>query len=133
MLPDKCDNCQTNLLKDVDFYIDRVVICDHKHETSCSYKYECKNCKYESGWNRSKTPCNVCESDNMNLLLSNNRFKNGDFKEILYVDKGCMESMPCQHYLFYIDNLGEKRSILLNSNEIYALFFDCGLPIPVIH
>jgi len=133
MLPPNCDNCKTELLKDRDFYIDRVVICDHKNETSCSYKYECKSCKYESGWNRTETPCDTCVKDKMSLLLSHNQFKDGNFKEILYVGKDCMESMPCQHHLFYIDNLGEKRSIIMFSNEIRSLFAECGLPAPAIH
>ena len=133
MLPKECNNCNNALSEDRDFYIDRITECPHNIRVKCSYKYECKDCKYESGWNTSKSECEICQIEEMKVLLSHNEFKDGIFKEILYVDKGCLESMPCQHYLVYIDNLGEKQSILMTSNKIYNLFSDCGLPAPVIH
>jgi hypothetical protein len=56
-----------------------------------------------------------------------------DFKHLIGVDKLCMESYPCQHYVRYIDNSDVERSITMFLPDIIALYNDLGLEYRDVH
>lgn len=131
-LPKLCTKCNFCLVNN-DFYIDGERKCPHANNIYIQFKYKCPSCKYEPGWENNTKTCPICVNGKLLKETAEQEFNKGNFQRIVKINDTCFESLPCQHYLTYVDYKGVTRSKLMFLPNIQKLYENQGLDFEFKH